>query len=97
MTVHAAYAAGRISPNLKGSTKQFGWLQAPATIFWFRYDGLGGSTPEPFSFLGAFGRWNSNSVSWSLLVNVRHSRHSGRFAGRSVPCRVDNFLTLGCG
>jgi hypothetical protein len=27
---HAAYAASRISSNLKGSTKQFGWLQAPA-------------------------------------------------------------------
>lgn len=25
------YAASRISSNLKGSTKQFGWLQAPAT------------------------------------------------------------------
>jgi len=28
---HAAYAAGRINSNLKGSTKQFGWLQASAT------------------------------------------------------------------
>ena len=28
----AAYAASRISSTLKGSTKQFGWLQAPATI-----------------------------------------------------------------
>jgi hypothetical protein len=27
----AAYAASRISPTLKGSTKQFGWLQAIAT------------------------------------------------------------------
>jgi len=27
----AAYAANRISANLKGSTKQFGWLQATAT------------------------------------------------------------------
>jgi hypothetical protein len=27
----AAYAASRISSNLKGSTKQFGWLQACAT------------------------------------------------------------------
>ena len=26
----AAYAASRISSTLKGSTKQFGWLQAPA-------------------------------------------------------------------
>src|SRR5260370_36156763 len=26
-----AYAASRISSTLKGSTKQFGWLQAPAT------------------------------------------------------------------
>jgi hypothetical protein len=26
----AAYAASRISSNLKGSTKQFGWLQASA-------------------------------------------------------------------
>jgi hypothetical protein len=25
------YAASRINSNLKGSTKQFGWLQAPAT------------------------------------------------------------------
>ena len=28
MTLHAGYAASRISSNLKGSTKQFGWLQA---------------------------------------------------------------------
>jgi hypothetical protein len=27
----AAYAASRISSTLKGSTKQFGWSQAPAT------------------------------------------------------------------
>ena len=27
----AAYAARRISSKLNGSTKQFGWLQAPAT------------------------------------------------------------------
>jgi hypothetical protein len=27
----AAYAASRISSTLKGSTKQFGWLQASAT------------------------------------------------------------------
>ena len=32
MTLHAGYAASRISSNLKGSTKQFGWLQALATI-----------------------------------------------------------------
>jgi len=25
---HAAYAWNRISPNLKDSTEQFGWLQA---------------------------------------------------------------------
>jgi hypothetical protein len=29
MTLHAGYAASRISSKLKGSTKQFGWLQAP--------------------------------------------------------------------
>jgi hypothetical protein len=29
----AAYAASRISSTLKGSTKQFGWLQAPAIEF----------------------------------------------------------------
>jgi hypothetical protein len=29
MTFGAGYAASRISSNLKGSTKQFGWLQAP--------------------------------------------------------------------
>jgi hypothetical protein len=29
-TSQAAYAANRISSNLKGRTKQFGWLQAPA-------------------------------------------------------------------
>jgi hypothetical protein len=28
----AAYAASRISSTLNGSTKQFGWLQAPATM-----------------------------------------------------------------
>jgi hypothetical protein len=31
MTLHAGYAVSRISSRLKGSTKQFGWLQAPAT------------------------------------------------------------------
>jgi hypothetical protein len=29
----AAYAASRISSTLKGNTKQFGWLRAPATNF----------------------------------------------------------------
>ena len=28
----AGYAAGRNSSTLKGRTKQFGWLQAPATV-----------------------------------------------------------------
>src|SRR5258708_12582511 len=31
LTALAAYAATRISSNLKGRTKQFGWLQASAT------------------------------------------------------------------
>jgi hypothetical protein len=31
LTSQAAYDASRISCNLKGSTKQFGWLQASAT------------------------------------------------------------------
>src|ERR1700730_15729171 len=31
MTLHPGYAATRISSNLNGSTKQFGWLQASAT------------------------------------------------------------------
>jgi hypothetical protein len=31
MTLHPGYAATWISSNLNGSTKQFGWLQAPAT------------------------------------------------------------------
>jgi hypothetical protein len=31
MTLHPGYAATRISPNLNGTTKQFGWLQASAT------------------------------------------------------------------
>jgi hypothetical protein len=31
LTARAAYAASRISSNLKGTTKQFGWLQATAT------------------------------------------------------------------
>jgi hypothetical protein len=31
----AAYAASRISSTLKGSTKQFGWLQASATKSYF--------------------------------------------------------------
>lgn len=29
MTLHAGYAASRISSDLKGSTNKFGWLQAP--------------------------------------------------------------------
>ena len=29
--LHAGHAASRISSTLKGSTKQFGWLQAHAT------------------------------------------------------------------
>jgi hypothetical protein len=31
MTMHAGYIASRISSNLKGSTKQFGSLQAVTT------------------------------------------------------------------
>ncbi len=31
MTLNTAYAEIRISSNLKGGTRQFGWLQAPAT------------------------------------------------------------------
>ena len=40
MTLYPGYAATRISSNLNGSTKQFGWLQAPAT--------------NPFNHLPAF-------------------------------------------
>ena len=29
LTARAAYAASRISSNLKGTTKQFGWLHPP--------------------------------------------------------------------
>jgi hypothetical protein len=32
LTLHGAYAAGRISSNLKGSTRQFAWLQVPTTV-----------------------------------------------------------------
>ena len=35
LTARAAYAASRISSNLKGTTKQFGWLQAAATKVYF--------------------------------------------------------------
>ena len=31
LTARAVYAASRISSNLKGTTKQFGWLQGTAT------------------------------------------------------------------
>ena len=31
LTFHAGYATSRISSILNGRTKQFGWLQAPAT------------------------------------------------------------------
>jgi len=37
----AAYAASRISSTLKGSTKQFGWLQAPATNATIRLRAIG--------------------------------------------------------
>jgi hypothetical protein len=33
LTARAAYAASRISSNLKGTTKQFGWLQASQSKF----------------------------------------------------------------
>jgi hypothetical protein len=36
MTLHAGYAASLISSKLKGSTKQFGWLQAYPTTSGFR-------------------------------------------------------------
>lgn len=49
MTSHPSYAARRISSNLNGSTKQFGWLQPPATIL-SRY-------PLPFSKPS---RWTSS-------------------------------------
>ncbi len=38
MTLHAGYAASRISSTLKGSTKQFGWLQASATTMYFAFN-----------------------------------------------------------
>jgi hypothetical protein len=31
LTFHAGYATSRFSPNLNGSTKRFGWLQALTT------------------------------------------------------------------
>ena len=34
LNTECRYATSRISSILKGSTKQFGWLQAPATNFW---------------------------------------------------------------
>jgi len=37
MTFHASYAASRISSNLKDSTKQFGWLQAPRNQNFFPF------------------------------------------------------------
>jgi hypothetical protein len=47
---HIGYAAMRISSKLNGRTSKFGWLQAPATNFYRRYNGLGASTAEPFFF-----------------------------------------------
>jgi hypothetical protein len=38
MTLSARYAASRISSNLKGSTKQFGWLRALEPILFRPYD-----------------------------------------------------------
>src|ERR1700730_3037261 len=38
MTLSAGYAASRISSNLKGSTKQSGWLQALERILFAPYD-----------------------------------------------------------
>jgi hypothetical protein len=46
------YAARRISSNLKGSTKQFGWLQAPATSKFFRFTNFREPRNHPNCSLG---------------------------------------------
>ena len=35
-----AHAASRISSRLKGKTKQFGWLRAPATKIFFPFSNI---------------------------------------------------------
>jgi hypothetical protein len=37
LTFHPGYATSRISSILNGRTKQFGWLQAPATTNFFSF------------------------------------------------------------
>ena len=61
MTLHAGYAASRISSKLRGSTKQFGRLQAPAT---------------KLSFLSATSRYPASIriCSFSLFEISRESR-----------------------
>jgi hypothetical protein len=48
MTLQACYAASRISSKLKGSTKQFGWLQA-----WQPIHSKGNSAMASPSFRGS--------------------------------------------
>jgi hypothetical protein len=61
LTFHAGYAAGRISSKLNGKTKQFGWLQAPATKLLLRKELR--RTPQPI------GR-PSGAFEFALILSV---------------------------
>jgi hypothetical protein len=82
MTLHAGYAASRISSRLKGSTKQFGWLQAPATNFSCSISYL-----EATALVASF----EDAVSPNFLARTGHplSKNGAprRFVMRSLPLR----------
>jgi len=98
MTFHPGYAATRISSNLNGSTKQFGWLQAIATKYSLVFNNF--HTPCSHPNLHVAGTAICYTLYSFLVVNrgvsefsrrkLRISSRSGRLFG------VHSWCTLAC-
>jgi hypothetical protein len=67
LTSHAAYATSRINSNLKGSTKQFGWLQPPQSIV-LSFEEIHGIL-QPSEFIGDF--FQADGWGGACLVSTR--------------------------
>src|SRR3977135_3905852 len=96
----AAYAASQISSNLKGSTKQFGWLQAPATKISFLSAILRTLQPSEFicrteipesCVLKTLPRSHDG---FGMIDSFRFARHSGGTAMASLVLGVQAGKTI---
>jgi hypothetical protein len=83
--LHTGYAASQISSSLKGSTKQFGWLQAPATKTIFPINNFREPCNHPNLYAAARIRENLRLDSSYCLTTGRACRDlGGRVAGTQV-------------